>query len=90
MISAPRHARTRATLAAEPQPAPDEPDGSLDPDRIADMVGRLTAEVGRLMEENGSLREAAELWIGLYESQLARSSSQRSWPARPGASVTRP
>ena len=34
---------------------------------------RLATEVQRLQEENQDLRNAAELWIRLYERQLARA-----------------
>ena len=34
---------------------------------------RLAAEVRRLREENQDLKRAAELWIRLYERQLARA-----------------
>jgi hypothetical protein len=34
---------------------------------------RLAAENARLVEENYTLREAAAMWIRLYERQLARA-----------------
>jgi len=34
---------------------------------------RLKAESARLADENQTLREAAAIWIRLYESQLARA-----------------
>jgi len=34
---------------------------------------RLAAENSRLSEENHALREAATMWIGLYERQLERA-----------------
>ena len=34
---------------------------------------RQAAEIGRLREENQDLKKAAELWIRLYERQLARA-----------------
>ena len=34
---------------------------------------RLAAEVRRLQEENQDLRDAANIWIRLYERQLARA-----------------
>lgn len=34
---------------------------------------RLSAENARLAEENHALREAATMWIGLYEKQLKRA-----------------
>ena len=36
---------------------------------------RLAAEVRRLREENQDLKKAAELWIRLYERQLARANN---------------
>ncbi len=46
---------------------------------------RLTAENARLLEENDALREAAAMWIRLYEKQLERANhatSERAQPAR--------
>jgi hypothetical protein len=40
---------------------------------LGDENRRLTAEVARLAEENQALREAASIWIRMYESQLARA-----------------
>lgn len=34
---------------------------------------RLAVENARLAEENAALREAADLWIRLYEAQLERA-----------------
>ena len=34
---------------------------------------RLAVENARLAEENSTLREAADLWIRLYEAQLERA-----------------
>jgi hypothetical protein len=34
---------------------------------------RLAVENARLAEENSALREAADLWIRLYEAQLERA-----------------
>jgi hypothetical protein len=39
---------------------------------------RLAAENARLVEENRALREAAGLWIGLYEKQLERANHAMS------------
>jgi uncharacterized coiled-coil DUF342 family protein len=36
-------------------------------------VGRLTEDMVRLREENEYLRRAAEIWIHMYERQLARA-----------------
>jgi hypothetical protein len=40
---------------------------------VLDDNRRLAAENVRLAEENDALREAATLWIGLYEKQLERA-----------------
>lgn len=40
---------------------------------LLDDNQRLTAENTRLAEENHALREAATLWIRLYERQLERA-----------------
>jgi hypothetical protein len=42
---------------------------------------RLAAEVRRLGEENQDLKKAAELWIRLYERQLARANAAVKGPA---------
>lgn len=39
---------------------------------------RLAAENARLSEENHALREAATLWIRLYEKQLERANQAAS------------
>ena len=36
---------------------------------------RLAVENARLAEENSALREAADLWIRLYEAQLERANN---------------
>ena len=42
---------------------------------VLDENRRLTVEVARrLADENHALREAASIWIRMYESQLARTS----------------
>jgi hypothetical protein len=43
---------------------------------------RLAAENARLVEENYTLREAAAMWIRLYEKQLARANEAASSRAR--------
>ena len=43
---------------------------------------RLTSELARLNEENASLREAATIWIRLYEKQLERANRSAEQPAR--------
>ena len=42
-------------------------------DRLREESGRLTIEVVRLKEENEALRKSAEIWIRMYERQLARA-----------------
>ena len=42
---------------------------------LLDDNRRLAAENERLMEENAALREAAAIWIRLYEKQLARANA---------------
>lgn len=41
--------------------------------RLAVENARLAQENARLAEENSALREAADLWIRLYEKQLERA-----------------
>jgi hypothetical protein len=43
---------------------------------------RLAAENARLLEENDALREAAALWIRLYEKQLERANHATSQNAQ--------
>ena len=54
---------------------------------LVDDNRRLAAENARLAEENHALREAATLWIRLYEKQLERAnratSASASVPAKP-------
>ena len=40
---------------------------------LARQIGRLTDELARVREENLDLREAAALWIRMYERQLSRA-----------------
>jgi hypothetical protein len=40
---------------------------------LLDANRRLAAENARLTEENDALREAAAMWIRLYEKQLERA-----------------
>jgi hypothetical protein len=47
--------------------------GSSDAADPPDDLTRLVAEIDRLRQENADLREAAALWIRLYENQLARA-----------------
>jgi hypothetical protein len=44
-------------------------------ERLAKELVRLNTEVVRLTGENDDLRASAELWIWLYESQLARANA---------------
>jgi hypothetical protein len=44
-----------------------------DQDRLAEENIRLAREVARLSQENEALRESAEIWIRMYENQLARA-----------------
>jgi hypothetical protein len=42
-------------------------------ERLAGESVRLSTEVARLRDENEDLRASAELWIWLYQVQLARA-----------------
>ncbi len=42
-------------------------------DRFAEENQRLAMELKRVAEENTALREAARIWIRLYEKQLDRA-----------------
>jgi hypothetical protein len=46
----------------------------------------LAAEYARLLEENEALREAAAMWIRLYEKQLERANYAISASALPAQS----
>jgi hypothetical protein len=46
----------------------------------------LAAEHARLLEENDALREAAAMWIRLYEKQLERANHAISASALPAQS----
>jgi hypothetical protein len=46
-----------------------------DRERLADETVRLSTEIARLADENEDLRASAELWIWLYEIQLARANA---------------
>ncbi len=51
---------------------------------------RLAEENARLVEENYALREAAAMWIRLYERQLERANSVApSRPCAPTAELSR-
>jgi hypothetical protein len=47
--------------------------GVIDAAQPGDDLQRLAAEIERLRQENADLREAAAMWIRLYENQLARA-----------------
>jgi hypothetical protein len=47
---------------------------------------RLRRELDRLREENDDLRKSADIWIRLYERQLARAKTLADLLARCGAS----
>jgi hypothetical protein len=49
---------------------------------LLDDNRRLAAENTRLLEENDALREAAALWIRLYEKQLERANHATSQNAQ--------
>lgn len=55
-----------------------------DPQREVRMLieenRRLQKENARLAEENAALREAADLWIRLYETQLERANAALKQP----------
>ena len=53
---------------------------------VGDENRRLTVEVARLAAENQALREAASIWIRMYESQLARANQAVSDLTREGRS----
>lgn len=42
---------------------------------LADEIGQLTKEVQHLRQENRDLRDAAAIWIRMYERQLSRANS---------------
>jgi hypothetical protein len=48
-------------------------DPEVDKQAISGDLMRMAAELERLRQENADLREAAALWIRLYENQLARA-----------------
>jgi two-component system, cell cycle response regulator DivK len=58
-------------------------------DRLQGEVARLQDQLVRSVEENGWLRASAQLWIGLYERQLARANAlaRSNAPERTGAEV---
>jgi hypothetical protein len=44
-------------------------------ERLAEECVRLNTEIARLADDNEDLRASAELWIWLYEMQLARANA---------------
>jgi HAMP domain-containing protein len=42
---------------------------------LTDEIGQLTQEIQRLRQENRDLRDAAAIWIRMYENQLSRANS---------------
>jgi hypothetical protein len=40
---------------------------------LTDEIGQLTQEIQRLRQENRDLRDAAAIWIRMYEGQLSRA-----------------
>jgi hypothetical protein len=42
-------------------------------ERLREETVRLARELNRLAQENDALRESAEIWIRMYENQLARA-----------------
>jgi hypothetical protein len=58
-------------------------------DELRDSNGQLRAEAERLAEENQALREAAAIWIRLYEKQLDRANRANELLARCKETVPR-
>ena len=58
-------------------------------DRLRDERDRLMREIERLTEENDDLRKSAEIWIRMYERQLARANHVDAVVAR-GAALFHP
>jgi FtsZ-binding cell division protein ZapB len=56
-------------------------------DVIADENRQLTAMVESLAEENEALRESAEIWIRMYENQLARANAVATGQAEAGVTA---
>lgn len=53
---------------------------------LARQVARLTEELSRVRQENQDLRQAADIWIRLYERQLTRANEAASPGSPPPAS----
>lgn len=65
-----------------PHPNPERERERQERQDLLDENRRLAAEIDRLSEENLALREAAAIWIRLYEKQLQRANeAQRPTPA---------
>jgi hypothetical protein len=56
-----------------PHPNPERERERQERQDLLDENRRLAAEIDRLSEENLALREAAAIWIRLYEKQLQRA-----------------
>jgi hypothetical protein len=56
-----------------PHPNPERERERQERQDLLDDNRRLAAEIDRLVEENLALREAAAIWIRLYEKQLDRA-----------------
>jgi hypothetical protein len=67
-----KHARVSSSPDAHPATSRAGAGMPRTPREILDENLYLSAENVRLSEENHALREAAGLWIGLYERQLER------------------
>jgi hypothetical protein len=78
----------RFTMTARFDQAKRPPGAARDPvrpdrtylDRLEEERVRLAMEVARLTEENEALRGSAEIWIRMYEHQLARANSGEREP----------
>jgi hypothetical protein len=60
-----------------------------DYDRFAAENARLRRELDRLEQENDDLRKSADIWIRLYERQLARAKTLADLLARCTAALPR-
>jgi hypothetical protein len=63
-----------ATPRTAPRPA-DRDRCRSERDQLLEINDQLGADVCRLLEENQALRDAAAIWIRLYERQLARANA---------------
>ena len=78
-------ADVRGSSRVPNHPNPDRERERQERQDLLDENRRLAAEIDRLSEENLALREAAAIWIRLYEKQLERANE-----AQPPARTTRP